>query len=68
MKSAVSGEDGLLTTMAPGSTVIISATIDPSEVREISEPVAEKGVEMIDSPVSGGKGGADFSLGGPTCN
>ncbi len=57
--SVVSGEDGLLTTMAPGSTVIVSATINPSEVRDVARSVAEKGVEMIDTPVSGGKSGAE---------
>ncbi len=54
----LNGNDGLLTTMAPGSTVIVSATIDPSEVREVAKSVGEKGVEMIDTPVSGGKAGA----------
>lgn len=57
--SVVSGENGLLTTMAAGSTVIVSATINPGEVREVAKSVLEKGVEMIDSPVSGGKSGAE---------
>ena len=55
----LNGNDGLLTTMAPGSTVLVSATIDPSEVREVAKSVGEKGVEMIDTPVSGGKAGAE---------
>ncbi len=57
--SVVSGENGLLTTMAPGSTVIVSATINPTEVRDVARSVAEKDVEMIDTPVSGGKSGAE---------
>jgi putative dehydrogenase len=59
VESVVSGENGLLTTMAPGSTVMVSATIHPSEVREVAKAAAEKGIEMIDTPVSGGKGGAE---------
>ncbi len=55
----VSGKDGLLETMGPGKTIILTATIQPSEAREIAKTVLEKGVDMIDSPVSGGKGGAE---------
>lgn len=57
--SVVNGDDGLLTTMVPGSTVIVSATIHASEIRAVAKSVAQKGVEMIDTPVSGGKAGAE---------
>ncbi len=55
----VSGKDGLLETMKPGSTIIVSATIQPSEAREVSKAIFQAGLNMIDSPVSGGKGGAE---------
>ncbi|MCZ6636338.1 MAG: NAD(P)-dependent oxidoreductase [bacterium] len=55
----VTGEDGLLQSMKPGSTIIVSATIQPSEVRAIEEPILAKGVHLMDTPVSGGKSGAD---------
>ena len=55
----VCGEDGLLKTLKPGSTIILSATIKPREARALVEPVKAAGVNLIDSPVSGGKGGAD---------
>jgi putative dehydrogenase len=55
----VLGETGLLAGLRPGSTVIVTATISPSEVRELEKPVYEKGINLIDSPVSGGKSGAD---------
>lgn len=55
----VTGEDGLLKSMQPGSTIIITATIDPREVRAVAEPVFAKGVNLIDAPVSGGKSGAE---------
>lgn len=59
VKQVVSGENGLLEVLKPGSTIIISATIHPSEIREIEPPVVEKGINLIDTPVSGGKSGAD---------
>jgi 3-hydroxyisobutyrate dehydrogenase-like beta-hydroxyacid dehydrogenase len=57
--SVVAGEDCLRDSMKPGSTIIISATIEPSEVREIEKALEGSGIEMIDSPVSGGKSGAE---------
>lgn len=59
VKQVVLGDDGLLAGMQPDSTIIVSATINPAEVRELVEPVGAKGVRLIDSPVSGGKAGAD---------
>ncbi len=58
-KSVVGGEDGLLKTMKPGSTIIVSATIEPSEVREVEKLLEGSGIQMIDTPVSGGKSGAE---------
>ncbi len=50
--------DGLASTMATGSVVILSATILAAEAREIGEALAGTGIELIDSPVSGGFPGA----------
>ena len=58
-EAIVSGKDGLLETMKPGSTIILTATIQPREAKEISEVVFEAGLNMIDSPVSSGKSGSD---------
>jgi putative dehydrogenase len=55
----VLGGTGLLVGLRPGATVIITATISPSDVRELEKPLHEKGIDLIDSPVSGGKSGAD---------
>ena len=38
---------------------IISATIEPSEVREVAKILQGSGIELIDTPVSGGKSGAE---------
>lgn len=53
------GDDGLLAVLKPGQCIILTATIAPSEARAIAVPVAAAGIDMIDSPVSGGKGGAE---------
>ena len=58
-KNVVGGEDGLLTSMKPGSTIVVSATIEPSQSREVEELLKGSGIEMIDAPVSGGKNGAE---------
>ncbi|MBT3361391.1 MAG: NAD(P)-dependent oxidoreductase [Rhodospirillales bacterium] len=50
--------DGLIKTMKPGSVVILTATIMATEAREIAEGLKGSGIEMIDSPVSGGFPGA----------
>ncbi|MEM6387617.1 MAG: NAD(P)-dependent oxidoreductase [Pseudomonadota bacterium] len=52
------GEDGLTSTLAPGAAVILSATIKPHEAREIGAHLAQLGIHMIDTPVSGGYPGA----------
>jgi 3-hydroxyisobutyrate dehydrogenase-like beta-hydroxyacid dehydrogenase len=59
VQKVVYGDQGLLEGLQPGSTIIVSATIHPSEVRDVEPVVLEKGVNLIDSPVSGGKSGAD---------
>ena len=59
VKEAIFGNDGLSKGMKPGTTIIISATIHPSEVKELVAPAAEKGLHLIDTPVSGGKSGAE---------
>jgi len=59
VKEVILGEQGLLQGLKSGSTIIVSATINPSEVRDVEAPIVEKGVNLIDTPVSGGKSGAD---------
>jgi 3-hydroxyisobutyrate dehydrogenase-like beta-hydroxyacid dehydrogenase len=59
VKEVVLGENGLLQGLKPGATIIITATINPSEVKELEKPLSVKGINLIDTPVSGGKSGAD---------
>jgi putative dehydrogenase len=57
-KSVILGSDGLAANMEAGGVVILTATIKPSEAREIAMALDGSGIHMIDSPVSGGFPGA----------
>jgi len=48
------GADGLSNTMKPGSVVIASATVDPSLPGAWQQRLAQRGIWLIDAPVSGG--------------
>ena len=52
------GEHGLIHGMAPGSVLIDCSTISPESARNIAAKLAEKGIAMLDAPVSGGVQGA----------
>ncbi|MEC8719956.1 MAG: NAD(P)-dependent oxidoreductase [Verrucomicrobiota bacterium] len=53
------GQQGLVGSMKQGSTVLLTATIEPSEAEALGKRVQEAGLQMIDSPVSGGQNGAE---------
>ncbi len=45
--------------LAEGATVIVTATIEPAEMRAVADALAGGKLNLIDSPVSGGKFGAE---------
>ncbi len=54
---------GLVSTMAAGGAIVMTATIRASEMRAIAADLAGSGLDIVDSPVSGGYAGAqDGSL------
>lgn len=55
---AVILEDGLASTLKKGAAVILTATIKPGEARAIGAGLEGTGIDLIDSPVSGGFPGA----------
>ena len=57
-KQVIFAENGLLSTLAEGSAIILTATIKPHEAVEIATRMEGSGVNLIDSPVSGGYPGA----------
>ena len=55
VRAVVSGPRGVIEGADPGKTVIDMSSIAPLASREIASLLAEKGVEMLDAPVSGGE-------------
>ncbi len=52
------GQDGLVEGMAAGSVLVDCSTIAPDAARHIAARLGEKGIHMLDAPVSGGGQGA----------
>jgi 3-hydroxyisobutyrate dehydrogenase len=53
------GADGVIAGLVPGAAYFDLSTIAPSLVRKLHAAFAERGLAMLDSPVSGGPGGAE---------
>jgi 2-hydroxy-3-oxopropionate reductase len=69
VKSVVLGEGGVMDSARPGTILVDMSSINPIASREIAQALAEKGIEMLDAPVSGGEpkavdGTLSFMVGG----
>ncbi len=53
------GPDGLVEGLRPGSVLVDMSTISPVATRSMAARLAQRGVEMLDAPVSGGQRGAE---------
>ena len=58
VRQVILGPDGVLEGAPPGSVVVDMSTVSPVATREIAQALSERGVEMLDAPVSGGQKGA----------
>ena len=58
VEQVLTGEQGVLTALRPGSLVIDMSTISPVVTQRLAARVAERGSQMLDAPVSGGEIGA----------
>ena len=58
VREAIFGEGGLIEGLEPGKIVIDQTSGDPDETRAMAAELAEKGITMVDAPVSGGPAGA----------
>ncbi|NLF63386.1 MAG: NAD(P)-dependent oxidoreductase [Chloroflexi bacterium] len=58
VEAVVLGENGAIHGLREGSLLIDMSTISPKVTREIAARLAERGVYMLDAPVSGGSEGA----------
>lgn len=69
VKEVMLGENGVAAHMKPGSVFIDMSSINPVASKEIAAALAQKGIEMLDAPVSGGEpkaidGTLSFMVGG----
>ncbi|WP_371377534.1 2-hydroxy-3-oxopropionate reductase [Sporomusa aerivorans] len=55
VRTVVLGENGVIEGAKPGTIVADMSSIAPLASREICAKLAEKGIEMMDAPVSGGE-------------
>ena len=58
VQAVVLGESGLIEGFKPGSAYFDLSTNSPTVIRDIHAALAEKGVQALDAPVSGGPDGA----------
>ncbi len=70
VRQAVLGSDGVLQGARPGMILVDMSSIAPLASREIAAKLAEKGIPMLDAPVSGGEpkavaGTLAIMVGGP---
>lgn len=69
VESVVFGPNGVEQSLTEGVVIADSSTISPSATRKFAERVAQKGVQWVDSPMTGSKAGAEagtllFMIGG----
>jgi len=57
-EDVILGENGVIQGAAPGTIVLDMSSINPEVSKEIGQKLAEKQVEFLDGPVSGGEQGA----------
>ncbi len=58
VEAVILGASGILHGAKPGSLVVDMSTISPGVTQRIAKALAEKDIQMIDAPVSGGSEGA----------
>lgn len=69
-RAALWGPDGGLEALPRGALLVLMSTVAPAQARELGAACAERGVRMLDAPVSGGPQGAaegrlSIMVGGP---
>ncbi|MBV7485326.1 NAD(P)-dependent oxidoreductase [Bordetella sp. BOR01] len=56
--AVLSGPEGLLATLQPGAAVWLACTVGPDYARALARTLDQRGILMLDGPVSGGVAGA----------
>jgi 3-hydroxyisobutyrate dehydrogenase len=58
LEEVLFGARGAIQALRPGSTLVDSSTVSPELARQIAAACAERGVDFLDAPVTGGTWGA----------
>lgn len=58
VEAVILGENGVIHGLKAGGLVIDMSTISPKATREIAARLSERGIAMLDAPISGGSEGA----------
>ncbi len=69
LEEVLFGKNGALVSLRRGCTLVDSSTVSPDMARRVAAACAERGVEFLDAPVTGGTWGAEkgelvFMVGG----
>lgn len=59
VENVVLGENGILEGAKEGTVIVDLSSITPKTIQNIAKKASEKGVEVLDAPVSGGAAGAE---------
>ncbi|PIW25880.1 MAG: NAD(P)-dependent oxidoreductase [Rhodospirillales bacterium CG15_BIG_FIL_POST_REV_8_21_14_020_66_15] len=59
VRQAIFGPGGLIEGLQPGKLIVDQTTGDPNETRAMAAELKEKGIGLVDAPVSGGPHGAE---------
>jgi putative dehydrogenase len=54
VEAALFGDDGAASALAPSATVVLSSTVPAGFVRDLAARLAERGLRLLDAPMSGG--------------
>ena len=59
IEQAILGEQGLQEGAKPGDMIVLMSTISPFQVKDLAQKLGNRGVQILDAPISGGKEGAE---------
>jgi 3-hydroxyisobutyrate dehydrogenase len=54
VETVLFGSHGAATVLAPGATVMLCSTVPPAYVQGLAQRLADRGIALLDAPVSGG--------------
>jgi|SRR4051794_5224729 3-hydroxyisobutyrate dehydrogenase-like beta-hydroxyacid dehydrogenase len=58
VKSVIAGEGGLLEYATPEKLIVVNSSVNPQTVLSMADLASQKGINVIDAPMSGGEPGA----------